>query len=146
MASAPPTAAMNTPKRYTCVSPFRRWVGSAQYGRPARRRRDDARCRAERRRDADGRRLDERESRQLRGEPRESPAHPESDVTGGCNARRSDERETCLERQEVAMHRADEAVETVPAEPGTPVEIGLEQAAGEARRQRQPEREPARAR
>ena len=41
------------------------------------------------------------------------------------------------------MHRADETVETVPAETGTPVEIGLEQAAGEARRQRQRERQPA---
>src|SRR3954453_306397 len=49
-------------------------------------------------------------------------------------------------RGEAAMRGAEEAVQTMPAETGTPVEIGLEQAAGDGRRQRQPEREAASAR
>jgi hypothetical protein len=64
----------------------------------------------------------------------------------GGDDRGGDEREPRLEREQVAVHRSDEAVQAVPTESGAPVHVCLEQAADEARRQRQPHGKGARAR
>src|SRR5213078_869034 len=60
----------------------------------------------------------------------ERPPHPRRDVFGGGNQRGRDKRQPGLEREEVSMHRADDAMQAVPTQAGSPMNVGLEQAAG----------------
>jgi hypothetical protein len=67
-------------------------------------------------------------------------------VACGGDERRRDEGEARFEWDQIAVHRPDDAVETMPAEPRPPVEIRLEHPACEARRHRQPDCQEQRAR
>src|SRR6266576_2601396 len=124
--SAPPSAATKTPKRYIGLFSCRCRVRSTRQRRCARRRSSSDRCDPNGRRLAEPRPGREQERRQLCGEARKRAAHPRGDVTRSSDHRRGDEGKTCLEGDQVAMHGTEEAVQPVPPETGTPVEIRLE--------------------
>src|SRR5438874_9064905 len=62
---------------------------------------------------------------------RKRTAHPRDDVLCRSDQRGSDERKPKLERKQVAVHGPEHAVQPVPAEPGPPMEISLQQTAAE---------------
>src|SRR5206468_3328693 len=70
-----------------------------------------------------------------RREAADRAPYPREDVLGGCERSGSDRGQRREKGNRVAVHWADEAVEPVPPEPGTPVEVRLEQREGDGGRE-----------